>query len=146
MIPLWLTPKVFKGMVIGLLVAFFFGAGYYTHSKIFTWRLDKVKSEYGILEENNRKCLEQNGIAVRSIDNLQSALENQSAAINQLAEDSQAALAESRLQSRLALERYQRSSIESIAVLEAERQALLDRMATLTVCESCDEAWQEVVK
>lgn len=146
MIPVWLTPKVIKGIGIGLIVAAFFTAGYRTSSKINSWRLEKVKAEYATLLQNNRQCLDQNLRASKSISELEAALEEQGDAINKLAEDSRVALQKQQEKHRLALERYRRSSEASVAKLEADKQELLERMEILTVCESCNEAWREVVK
>ena len=146
MIPLWLTPKVIKGSIIGLICLAIFFAGYSLCAKIKAGKIEKLKAEYSILENNNRQCLDQNARAFLSIGGLEAAITAQNAAFDQLAADSASELTKQALRARLALEAYQRATQESGAVLEAEKAALLERMALLTATESCHEAWNEVVK
>lgn len=146
MIPLWLTPKVIKASAIGLVVAIIFGFGFWTSHKMSSGKIVRIKAEYQTLLDNNRQCLEQNARAYNSIDELEAAITSQNAAFAKLASDSAEALAKQRLQSRLALEAYQRATQQAESDYRADKEALLARMALLTASESCHEAWKEVVK
>jgi len=146
MIPIWLTPKVIKASIIGLIVIIIYGFGVWTASKMKESKIVKLKSDYQILLSNNQQCLDQNARAFKSIDDLESAIVSQNAAFTKLASDSAEALAKQRLKSRLALEAYQRASQQAESDYRADKEELLKRMALLTASESCHEAWKEVVK
>lgn len=146
MIPLWLTPKVIKGSIIGLIVIAIFSFGFWTSHKLDAGKIERLKADYQTLSDNNRQCLDQNTRAAQSIDELEAAITSQNESFTKLAAESAEALAKQRLKSRLALEAYQKASSESEAKLEAEKQDLLKRMELMTACESCNEAWLEVVQ
>ena len=146
MIQAWLAKNAVKLGVVGVIVALIFSLGFWTSSKFSAKKIERLKVDYAILLSNNQQCLDQNERAFDSMQQLEAAITAQNEAFTKLASDSADRLAKQRLESRLALEAYRRATQESGAVLEAEKAALLARMALLTASESCHEAWGEVVK
>ena len=146
MIQAWFAKNAAKIGIACVFMMINFSIGFWTASKFKAAKIEKLKVEYAILLSNNTQCLEQNERAFMSIGQLEAAITSQNAAFTQLASDSAARLAQQRLESRLALEAYRRATQESGAILEAEKQALLERMALLTASESCHEAWEEAIK
>ena len=146
MIQAWIAKNAVKLGIAGVILALIFSFGFWTASKFKAAKIEKLKVDYAILLSNNQQCLEQNGRAFQSIESLEAAITSQNEAYAKLASDSAVELAKQRLESRLALEAYRRATQESGAILEAEKAALLERMALLTASESCHEAWEEAIK
>jgi chromosome segregation ATPase len=146
MIPLWLTPKVMKLGVIGIIVMVIFFAGWNVKGKLVKSRTIRLKHELTTIQSNFDLCMSNLDRSQQNYDTIKEAVESASAEAQALNESYQKRVADIQQTARETINRINTSHTTAMRNLESESNELRERMATLNAAESCHLAMQEIVK
>jgi hypothetical protein len=146
MIPLWLTPKVMKLGVIGIIIMAIFFAGWRTKGKIDAGKIQRMQAEVQTLKNNNDLCIADVERSQENYETLRTAIEKASAEALAANESYRLRMTQIKESNRAAIRQLNASHDVSISSMSAESAQLRERMVTLSSAESCHLAMQEIVK
>ena len=146
MIPLWLTPKVIKGSILGIIVMSIFFTGFYARGKLSAAKIVRLKTEIATLNSNYDLCWES---LQRSNDNLlglKDAVDKTNLEVIRQGEEYNARVIELKKLSDEAINRANASYDAEISSMIAETDRLRRVMQTMSSAEACHLAMTEIVK
>jgi len=146
MIPLWLTPKVIKGGLLGIVVMTIFFTGFYIRGKLDNNRITKLQVALKVSKSNYDLCYEN---LQRSNDNwleLTGVVEETNAEVIRQGEEYKARVIQLRAMNREALMHLTASHNEAMRDMVAEANSLRELMQELSASEACHLAMEEIVK
>ena len=146
MIPIWLTPKVIKGGILGIIVMSIFFTGFYVRGKMSSAKIVKLKTEIVTLSSNYDLCYDNLQRSETNWLELKDIVTKTNAEVIKQGEEYNARVIELRRLNRAAISRLNTAHDEAIADSVAESNRLRSLMEVLTASEACDLAMREIVR
>ena len=145
-IPLWLTPKVIKGGLLGAIVMLIFFTGFYTRGKLSAAKIVRLKTEIATLDSNYDLCYENLRRSNANWLGLKDAVEKTNAEVIKQGEEYNLKVIELKKLNDEAINRANASYNDEITSMIAETDRLRRVMQTMSNAEACHHAMEEIVK
>ena len=145
-IPLWLTPRLIKGSILGIIIMSIFFAGFYTRGKMSAAKIVKLKSEIVTLSSNYDLCYDSLQRSNSNWLSLKDAVEETNAEVIKQGEEYNLKVIQLREMNRAAISQLNALHDASIQSMITEANELRERMATMSAAEACHMAMEEIVK
>ena len=146
MIPLWLTPKVIKGSILGIIVMSIFFTGFYTRGKLSAAKIVRLKTEIATLNSNYDLCYENLRRSNANWLGLKDAVEETNAEVIRMGEEYNLKVIELKKLNYEAINRANASYDAEITSMIAETDRLRRVMQSMSNAEACHLAMTEIVK
>ena len=138
-IPLWLTPQVIKGGIVGAIVLSIFFAGFFFKGKLDAAKIQRMKAKVTATAADRDRCLS-------NYDGLAEAVALANADIEKQNEEYNLMVVQLREMNSAAISHLNALHDESITGMIAEANQLREAMAEMSAEEACHAAMLEIVK
>ena len=145
-IPIWLTPKVIKGSILGIIVMSIFFAGFYTRGKLSAAKIVRLKTEIATLDSNYDLCFENLQRSNANWLGLKDAVEQTNLEVERMNDEYNLKVVELRRLNDEAINRANASYDAEISSMIAETDRLRGVMASMSQSEACHHAMTEIVQ
>ena len=146
MIPLWLTPKVIKGSILGIIIMSIFFTGFYARGKLDAGKIARAKAKVVTIQHNYDLSLANLERCLGNYDGLRTIVEETNAEVIKMNEEYNLKVIQLRDINRAAIANATASHDEAIDDMIAEANELREVMHTLSQSEACHLAMMEIVK
>ena len=146
MIPLWLTPKVIKGSILGIIIMSIFFAGFYTRGKLSAAKIVRLKTEIATLDSNYDLCYENLQRSNANWLELKDIVKQANLEVTRMNEEYNLKVVQLREVNRAAISHLNASHEEAMTDMLAEANELREAMASMSQSEACHHAILEIVK
>jgi hypothetical protein len=146
MIPLWLTPKVIKGGLLGAIVMLIFFTGFYARGKLDAGKIARAKAKVVTIQHNHDLSLENLDRCLGNYDELRLIVEQTNREVQAQHAEYELKVVQLRRLNDAAISSATASHDAAIADMVAEASQLRQLMASMSQSEACHHAMLEIVR
>jgi hypothetical protein len=146
MIPLWLTPKVIKGGLLGAIIMLIFFTGFYARGKLDANKIARAKAKVVTIQHNYDLSMENLDRCLVNYDELRQIVSDNNKEVVRMNKEYEDRVLQLQQIGREAISRVNATHDEAIADMVAEASQLRQLMAELSQSEACHLAMLEIVK
>lgn len=146
MIPLWLTPGIIKGGILGIIIMAIFFTGWHVKGGLDSNRITKLKVALKVSEANYDLSMENLDRAIGNYDELYAIVQETNAEVIKQGKEYNLRVIQLKEINRAAINRLNTAHDEAMSDMITEANELREVMQTLSVSEACHWAMLEIVK